>query len=1079
MKDRIIDLSLERRRSTLLAMIGIVIFGIVARVSIPVESEPRIEIPFYVITVVHEGISPEDARRLLILPLEIELKAVEGVREITGTGAENMAMVGVEFTTGIDLDVALSDVREAVNRAKPEFPSTTEEPIVEETATTDYPVLQINLVGRNTPEETLYASARRLRDRIETVGQVQLAALQGHREEFMEILIRPEQLATYRMSVEELYGALTRNNRLIAAGAMDSAQGSVSVKVPSVIESTDDLLDIPVRIEGDTVVTLNDVASVRRTFKDRASYSHANGERSISVFVYRRSGANSIETATAVREVADGFRDRLPAGVNMFYSQDTSQFAAKQIVELQGNIVTALVLVMLVIFPAMGLRSSLLVAGAIPVSFLFALIFLWLFGHSFNFMVMFGMLLGLGMLIDGAIVVTEDAERRITEGETELEAYGAAAKRMFLPVLASTATTLAAFVPLMFWPGVAGAFMGYLPITLLWVLIGALLYALIFAPVLGTTFRRRSRVSAPAAADADGMWDLDWARLGRFARGYGRLLSLAVSRPLVTVAIVIALVLGIFTMHGSRDLGVLFFNENDPTYAQVFVRARGNLDVEEAYRLVAEVEAAVLEVPGIRNLNMFTTTGAGQAQGQRMQYQGGSSADRIGAMFIEMVESSQRDTTGMEVLEEVRRRTERFGGVIIEVRPFESQITAGKPIALQFSSNERERLVPVVERVREYIVNEVEGLRDIEDTLPVPGIEWQLEVDRALAGLYGADVSTVGLATQLVTNGAKLGEYRPDDADDALDIRIRYPTEDRGVNELDDLRIVTRNGPVPLSNFVTRRATPRLDTIQRADQEDIHMIRAGVAPGVLPDAKIREIQSWLDSQTFDSEVDIRFRGTTEEQEESIDFLSKAFSFALLLMFALLVTQFNNIYQSFLIMLAIVLSTAGVFLGLVITNQPFSAILSGVGVVSLAGIVVNNNIVLIDTYNVGRREFPGRDIAELIVLTGLQRLRPVLLTTVTTVIGLLPLASHQSVDFINRKWVSGGELSGYWVPLAQAVVSGLTFATILTLILTPALLVLPSRLKGSFPGVLTELRNRAPRPVRLRGGKSYANRSPGV
>ena len=1061
-------------------MIGIVIFGIVARVSIPVESEPRIEIPFYVITVVHEGISPEDARRLLILPLEIELKAVEGVREITGTGAENMAQVAVEFTTGINLDAALSDVREAVNRAKPEFPSTTEEPIVEETATTDYPVLQVNLVGRNTPEETLYATARRLRDRIETVGQVQLAALQGHREEFMEILIRPEQLATYRMSVEELYAALTRNNRLIAAGAMDAAQGSVSVKVPSVIESTDDLLDIPVRIEGDTVVTLTDVASVRRTFKDRTSYSHANGEQSISVFVYRRSGANSIETATAVREVADAFRKRLPAGVNMFYSQDTSQFAAKQIVELQGNIVTALVLVMLVIFPAMGLRSSLLVAGAIPVSFLFALIFLWLFGHSFNFMVMFGMLLGLGMLIDGAIVVTEDAERRITEGETELEAYGSAAKRMFLPVLASTATTLAAFVPLMFWPGVAGAFMGYLPITLLWVLIGALLYALIFAPVLGTTFRRRAR-SRPsmAGAPADGMWDLDWARLNRFARGYGRLLALAVRRPLVTVTTVIALVMGIFVLHGSRDLGVLFFNENDPTYAQVFVRARGNLDVEEAYRLVAEVEAAVLGVPGIKYVNMFTTTGAGQAQGQRMQFQGGSAADRIGAMFVEMAESSQRDMSGIEVLEEVRRRTAGLGGVIIEVRPFESQITAGKPIALQFSSNERERLAPVVERVREYIVNEVEGLRDIEDTLPVPGIEWQLEVDRAVAGLYGADVSTVGLATQLVTNGAKLGEYRPDDADDALDIRIRYPTEDRGVNELDDLRIITRNGAVPLSNFVTRRATPRLDTIQRADQEDIHMIRAGVAPGVLPDAKIREIQAWLDSQTFDPEVGISFRGTTEEQEESIDFLSKAFSFALLLMFALLVTQFNNIYQSFLIMLAIVLSTAGVFLGLVVTNQPFSAILSGVGVVALAGIVVNNNIVLIDTYNVGRREFPDRDIAEIIVLTGLQRLRPVLLTTVTTVIGLLPLASHQSVDFINRKWVSGGELSGYWVPLAQAVVSGLTFATILTLILTPALLILPSRLKGTFSDVLSGLRRRAPTPVRLGGGDSQENRSPGV
>ena len=1050
MKDRLIDLSLERQRSTLLVMIGIVMFGIVARMSIPVESEPRIEIPFFVVTVVHEGISPEDARRLLILPLEIELKAVEGVREITATAAEHMAVVAVEFTTGTDLDVALSDVREAVNRAKPEFPSTAEEPIVEETATTDYPVLQINLMGPNTPEETLYAVAQELKDVVEMVPEVRLAALQGHREEFMEILVKPAQLDAYRMSLEELYLALTRNNRLIAAGALESGQGSVSVKVPSVIENPEDLLDIPVRIAGDTVVTLRDVASVRRTFKDRTSYSHANGERSISVFTYRRTGANSIATAEEVRKVADEFREDLPAGVDMFYSQDTSQFAAKQIVELQGNIVTALVLVMLVVFPAMGLRSSLLVAGAVPVSFLFALIFLWLFGHSFNFMVMFGMLLGLGMLIDGAIVVTEDAERRIDEGEDGEAAYAAAAKRMFLPVLASTATTLAAFVPLMFWPGVAGAFMGYLPITLLWVLIGALLYALVFAPVLGATFRRRHVGHRKDTTSGDDIGELDLDRLNPFARGYGRLLTLAVRSPLLTVAAVVALVVGIFALHGSRDLGVLFFNENDPAYAQIFVRARGNLGPEEAYRLVAEVEKTILEVPGIKNLNMFSTTGAGQAQGQRMLYQGGSTADRIGTMSIEMVESSQRDTTGIEILEEIRRRTAKFGGIVIEVRPFENQISAGKPIALQFSSTDRSRLLPVVEKVREYIVNDVEGLRDIEDTLPVPGIEWELEVDRAAAGLYGADVSAVGLATQLVTNGAKLGEYRPDDADDALDIRIRYPTEDRGIDALDELRIVTPNGLVPLSNFVRRHATPRLDALQRGDQRDIHMIRAGVAPDVLPDTKIREIQAWLDAQSFDPEVVIAFRGTTEEQEESIDFLSKAFSFALLLMFVLLVTQFNSIYQSLIIMLAIVFSTAGVFLGLVVTNQPFSAILSGVGVVSLAGIVVNNNIVLIDTYNVWRKQNPDRDLEEIIVLTGLQRLRPVLLTTATTVIGLLPLASHQSVDFINRRWVSGGELSGYWVPLAQAVVSGLTFATILTLILTPALLALPNRLRGVLP-----------------------------
>ena len=1072
MKDRLIDLSLDRHRSTMLVMLGILIFGIVARVSIPVESEPRIEVPFFVITIVHEGISPEDATRLLIMPLEIELKAVEGVKEITATGAEHMATVAVEFTTETDLNTALADVREAVNRAKPEFPSTAEEPIVEETATTDYPVLQINLVGENTPEETLYAVARRLQDRVESVQQVRLAALQGNREEFMELVIRPEQLEAYRMSVEELYSSLTRNNRLIAAGALESGQGSVSVKVPSVIESPEDLLDLPVRIERDTVVTLNDVASVRRTFKDRTSYSHANGAQSISVFVYRRSGANSIATADAVREVAEEYRDELPASVNMFYSQDTSAFAAKQIVELQGNVVTALVLVMLVIIPAMGVRSSLIVAGAIPVSFLFALIFLWLLGYSFNFMVMFGMLLGLGMLIDGAIVVTEDAERRIVEGIPNEAAYAGAAKRMFLPVTASTATTLAAFVPLMFWPGVAGAFMGFLPITLLWVLIGSLLYALIFVPVLGSRFRRGAPGAITAPVAEESMWDRDLGRLTGFARRYGALLTLAVRHPLVTVLAVIALVWSIFALHGSRNLGVLFFNENDPTYAQIFVRARGNLDVDEAYRLVAEIEEAILEIPGIRNINMFTTTGAGQAQGQRMQFQGGSTTDRIGTMFIEMLESSERSLSGTEVLEEIRQRTEKFAGVIIEVRPFEGQITAGKPVAVQFASRDRSRMVPVVEKVRDYMASEVEGLRDIEDSLPVPGIEWELEVDRAAAGLYGADVSAVGLAIQLVTNGAKLGEYRPDDADDALDIRIRYPTENRGISELDELRIVTAKGPVPLSNFVVRRATPRLDALQRTDQQDVHMIRAGVAPGVLPDTKMREIQAWLDNQELDPEVAIRFRGANEEQQESIDFLSKAFSFALLLMFVLLVTQFNSLYQSLLIMLAIVLSTAGVFLGLVITNQPFSAILSGVGVVSLAGIVVNNNIVLIDTYNVGCKENPGRDVAEIIVLTGLQRLRPVLLTTATTVIGLLPLASHQSIDFINRTWISGGELSGYWVPLAQAVVSGLTFATILTLIVTPAMLVLPSRMKEMRETLLSRL-GRTPQVARRWSGVRLA------
>ena len=361
---------------------------------------------------------------------------------------------------------------------------------------------------------------------------------------------------------------------------------------------------------------------------------------------------------------------------------------------------------------------------------------------------------------------------------------------------------------------------------------------------------------------------------------------------------------------------------------------------------------------------------------------------------------------------------------------------------MQFAADDKTLIGPVVKRVRDYMDSEVDGLRDIEDTRSLPGVEWEISVDRAQAALYNADVSLVGRAVELVTNGVLVGEYRPDSADDAVDIRVRYPSSARGLSALDDLRIATSNGLVPISNFVRRDAVPNLDSIERIDGRVVMFIRANVAPGVLADTKVKEIQAWLDRTDLDPRVDVAFRGANEEQAESIAFIVVAMTMSLLLMFVLLVTQFNSLYQSLLILIAVVMSTAGVLIGLLITRMPFSAILTGVGVVALAGIVVNNNIVLIDTYNHIRERHPELDQISLIVRTGAQRFRPVLLTTVTTVFGLLPLASHLSIDFINRTIIYGGQLSGFWVPLAQAIVSGLTFATLLTLVATPAMLALP-------------------------------------
>ena len=879
--------------------------------------------------------------------------------------------------------------------------------------------------------------------------------MQGAREEFLEVVIDPTKMHAYKLSVEQLIASLSRNNRLIPAGSLQSGRGSMSIKIPAVVETANDMLDIPIYSDSDKVITLSDIAAVRRTFKDRTSFTHASGEKSITLFVYRRPEAYLIESAKEVELVVEEYQPLLPKSVRAFISSNYSSFAERLVTELQGNMVTSLILVMLVVFSAMGLRSSIVVGTAIPVAFLFALILLWLANQSFNFMVMFGMLLGLGMLIDGVIVVAEDADSRLQDGVGSVEAYASAAERMSMPVIASTATTLAAFFPLLFWPGTVGAFMGFLPKTVFLVMLGALLYALIFAPALGNFLTRKKSGTIDAKESVKLQWNLDLSALRGFKALYVKTLSLAVRNSVITVLLAFVAVWAIFAYHGSKNLGTLFFNENDPQYANIFVRAQGNLSAQEVNELVSNVENEVLQVVGIKDINMFATSGLEQGEGVRVQFSGGTSADIIGTFFIELVGSNERERNGVEILEEIRARTAKLPGILVEVVDFGGELTQGKPLSIQFTSTERSLLAPIVKKVRSHMEHEVEGLRDLEDTLPLGNVEWELSVDRAKAALYDADVVTVGLAAQLLTTGVKLGEYRPDDAEDALDIRVRYPTEARGLASLDELEVFTLRGSVPISHFVERKPRTRSDALQRRDQAHMHMIRSGLEPDIQTDKKVSEIREWIEQQGFDHRVNIRFRGASEEQEESIDFILKAFSFALLLMFVLLVLQYNSFYQAFLTMLSIVLSTAGVFLGLALTNQAFSAILSGVGVLTLAGIVVNNNIVLIDTYNTGVRDNPGRDIGEIIVLTGLQRLRPVLLTTGTTIIGILPLATHNSIDFINRQWIFGGPVSAYWVPLSQAIVFGLSFTTVLTLVITPALLVLPSQIKDFFHKLRTK------------------------
>jgi len=1034
-----IDHAISRSRTTLSIFFAVMIAGLVAYGSIPVELNPDVEVPVIVTTIIHDGISPEDAERLLTKPAELELKTLDGITQIDSFSSENAATIIVEFDIDFESSTALADIREAMNRAKARFPQNTEEPIIQEISAATLPVVQIAIGGEGVPERVLLRIAEDLQRRIEILPSVLEANMVGNREELLEAVVDPAKLETYGISNSAIVQTVTSNNRLIPAGQVDTGQGSFPVKVPGLIETAQDLYDLPLASNADGVLTVSDLADVRRTFKDATRYSYSNGSPSISLNIMKRNGGNLVETMAQVDEVVSALRPTLPPAVDVSYINNTAPLVIEQNMGLQGNMATAMVLVLIVVIATVGVRSGLLVTLAVPFSFFFAFIIISALGFTYNFMVIFGLLLGLGMLIDGAIVMVEYADRKMAEGLDSREAYKAAVARMFWPIMASTATTLAAFLPIMFWPGVAGEFMSYLPITVFAVLVGSLFYALLFAPTIGALLGRSQAATAQHQASLE---DGNLDDVGPITAFYAKVLGLAVRMPGSVAILSVVVLVSIVVAYGRFGKGVEFFTGVEPNQSQVQVFARGNFSPAELRDIMLDVQERIMNVGHIKGIVM--QSGAGQQQGGGQQ----SAPDLIGTIFIEMTDRRDRDVDGFELENLYREAIRNIPGVRAEVATIEQGPPVGKEIQLELSGEDLDQLFSEATRIRTYM-EEVMGdeLIDIDDTAPVPGIEWEMVVDRARAAMLGANMAEVGAAIQLMTNGIYMGDYRPNDSEEEVDIRIRYPAEYRGLDQLDSIRIGTANGPVPISTFVTLEAKPQVSSIQRVDGNRVVYVRANPAPGIVASNKLTELAQWLEANPPPSGVYTQFRGANEEQEQSAAFLAQAFSLAMALMAILLVTQFNSYYQALLILSSVLLSTAGVLLGLLTTGQTFSVILTGIGIVALAGIIVNNNIVLIDTFNVLRKEHKDWTLQEVIVQTGVQRLRPVFLTTFTTGFGLLPLAMHVSVDLIGAEIEVGGPITSQWVSLASAIVFGLSFATVLTLVVTPAMLALPDRMRA--------------------------------
>ena len=1033
-----IDAAVSRSRTTLSVFAVIMITGFASYLAIPAELYPSVEVPNIVTTIMHQGISPEDAERLLAKPAELEFKDVEGITEITSFSSENAATIITEFDIDFESQYALSDVREAINRAKAYFPQDTEEPLIQEISAEDLPAVQIAVGGNGVPERVLLQVAEELQRKIEMLPTILEAQMVGDREQLLEIVIDPAKLETYGIPNSAIIQAVNNNNRLIPAGQIDTGQGSFSIKVPGLIENADDLFNLPLASNTDAVLTVSDIAEVRRTFKDATRYSYANGSATISLTIRKRKGTNIMEVMQQIDKEVQELRPNLPPAVTLSYINNSADLVVEQNSGLQGNLSTAMMLVLVVVIASIGVRSGLLVSLGVPFSFFFAFIIISLLGFTYNFMVMFGLLLGLGMLIDGAIVMVEYADRKMSEGLNARDAYRAAVDRMYWPILASTFTTLAAFLPIMFWPGLAGQFMSYLPITVFAVLTGSLFYALLFAPTIGALIGRSSAANQTYQQNLE---DDDPFKMGGITTLYARVLSFAVGSPLLIFSASVATLLVIVLAYFQFGKGMEFFTDVEPNQTQVEVFARGNSSPAELRDIMLDVESRIREVGHFKGI--VTQSGGENRQGGGQQ----SAPDLVGTIFLELTDRRDRDIDGFEVENAYRNAITNLPGARAEVVPIEQGPPVGKEIQLELSGEDLEVLFAEAARIRDHMENTMTGLIDIDDTAPIPGIEWEIVVDRARAAMSGANMTEIGTAIQLMTNGVLVGDYRPSDSEEEVDIRVRYPAEYRGLEQMDTIRINTTNGDsVPISSFVTRVAKPAVSDIQRVDGERVVYIRANPAPDVVADNKVQELELYMEANPPARGVIYQFRGANEEQNNSAAFLSKAFSLAMALMAILLVTQFNSYYQALLILSSVLLSTTGVLLGLLISNQTFSVILTGTGIVALAGIIVNNNIVLIDTFNNLKEEHKTWSLHDIIVQTGVQRLRPVFLTTFTTGFGLLPLAMGVSVDLIGAEIEFGGPIASQWVSLASAIVYGLSFGTILTLVVTPAMLALPDRLR---------------------------------
>ena len=1046
----------DHSTTILIAVLAIVTFGMISYASLPREAAPDIDIPVVMITTPYIGVSPEDIEGLISIPMENELSSLRDVKKMTSVSAEGIGMVYIEFEPDVVMEDALQKVRDRVNRAKPKLPADAEEPEIREISFSDFPILIITIAG-GLDEEGLKGLAEELEDKIGRLPGVLDTKIGGGLDRQVRVQVDPVRLAHFGFKMGDVESALRNENVNIPGGEVMTGHGNVLLRVPGEFETADEIQDVAVKRYGDRPVFVRDIARVVDGYEDRESYARMNGQDAVSVSVTKRPGSNMVEIADAIKVLVDEEARTWPAGVEHRVLADQSTIVRDMVSELQNNIGTALILVVGVVLFFMGFRNSLFIAVSIPLSMLLGFIVIEALGFTLNMIVLFSLILALGMLVDNGIVIVENIYRHHEEGKSLREASVDGTKEVGIAVAASTATTVAAFFPMVFWTGIMGEFMGYLPKTLIITLTSSLVVAVAILPVMTSLFMR---LAGKSAAKRDEVL-AETPQTGIMAK-YVAALEWSIDHKYMSAVAGFATLVVSFVAYGALNHGTEFFPATDPERATIAISAPDGTDLETTDRLSRMVEAIVAQE---ENVDVMVAE-IGLAGGGSGDMTGGQPSPTNAKVTIDFLPDRNRAKPGQKVrveptpdtINRLREKLKRVPGADIEITKEEMGPPVGPPIAVEISGDDFHVVGEAAKAFQRELAG-VAGVTDLGNDYKVGRPELRLRVDRGAAQRTGLTTNAIGGAVRTAIAGSKVTTMREGETE--VDVVVELdPIAKEDLQAVLGLRLPGREDTspdsfaVPLSAVASYELAGGSGAISHIDQDLVVTVTGNIAEGMNPNAVRAEVQALIDGYAPPAGTHVRLGGADDEQRNAQEFLSRAFLIAIALIMMVLVTQFDSVTIPFIILASVLLSLVGVLWGLILTGTPFGIMMTGIGVISLAGVVVNNAIVLLDYVQQLRAE--GHPVREALVRAGVVRFRPVMLTAITTILGLVPMAIGVSFDFVKFAPIVGGSTSQFWKPMAVAVIFGLAFATVLTLVMVPTFYSLVEDLKARFARVRARL-----------------------